>query len=439
MFRSFVQLARAAFPISAARVGLSLVIPVGLSSLGGAGAQQQAAFGLAAAVNNWFLVVGPAILLSGFFSSAEAVRKGQEVPHDLLRSVLSLCALVAGASLVIALLVAGLLPVIYPGDATAGIASRVLLVHALGNVFYFYLTGIMLFLEGMGRSGVTVGIIFAGLLVNLVVNHLLFTHAPGVAQPAVTAALGTLAGRALCGVAVMVYLSRKVLALRLSDMVFAGRADTTLSLLRVGAASGAGKASEAAAFTGLGMLAAGLGTASMASYAIFYGFVSIVYMYLIGFTNATARAFTARNPAGDERWPSLLSCLIAFALVFALLSGLGAADPSWLWKWYAPEQQVQAILAEVTQPAVFATSTFALVFLGSQLCRSVGLHRAATLCLVVCYPVLMLAMAGYATHGLGMGLVGVVYSFAFANCAALVVLGAIFLRHLPRDTRLASA
>lgn len=417
---ALVRLIREAFPISASRVGLSLVVPVGIAALGSAGSQQQGAFGLAATFNNWFLVVGPAILLSGFFKGAESARRGEPIQRELLLSVLTLCALVGAASLGMAALLAGILRHTY-ADAVGILASRVLMIQALGNIFYFYLAGVMLLLEGIGRSRVIVVIIFCGLMVNVGLNELLLRHAGRWAEPAELAAWGTFAARVLGGMAVAWYLAKHVFALHPAQFVFGGTRRTVASLLRVGIASGAGKAAEAAAFAGLGAFAAAIDSASMAAYAIFYGFVSIVYMSLIGFTNATARSLAEHRPGAPPRFDRLAPCVALFAVVAVILVGLSSLNGAALWIWFNPSAHARPLLCEVSAPAALAAIGFAAVFLMSQLSRSLGLHRSASACLVTTYPVLMLAMAWYAVFRAHMGLVGLVWSFVFANIFGLTI------------------
>jgi Na+-driven multidrug efflux pump len=431
--QALLRLLREAFPISAARVGLSLFIPLGIAALGSAGMQQQAAFGLAATFNNWFLVVGPAILLSGFFKGAEAARRGQSVDRELLLSVLSLCAIVAALALAVTLVLAVVLRQIYP-DATGRLASQVLLIQSLSNVFYFYLTGVMLFLEGMGRSRVVVAIILGCLALNAAINQVLMPHAMTWAEPALVASWSLLLARALGGIAVLWYLSRHVLPLRPRELCFGGSRGTIGGLLRIGSANGAGKAAEAAAFTGLGGLAAALGTESMASYAIFYSFVSIVYMYMIGFTNATARSLVPGSAGAELRFDLLRACLLVFAAVAMVIMALGMADARLIWVWSAPGQQVSPLLTQVTIPAVAAALSFAAVFLASQLCRSVGLHRSTSACLLVTYPLLMLCMAWFSTQTRSFGLSGLVWSFIAANGIGLVLLSALYWRHVHKVT-----
>jgi Na+-driven multidrug efflux pump len=229
---------------------------------------------------------------------------------------------------------------------------------------------------------------------------------------------------------VLWYLSRHVLPLRLRDFCVGGTRGTVGSLLRIGSANGAGKAAEAAAFTGLGGLAGALGTESMASYAIFYSFVSIVYMYMIGFTNATARSLVPVALGEEPRFDLLRACLVVFAGVAMVVMALGMADARLIWIWSAPGQQVSPLLTQVTLPAVVTALSFAAVFLASQLCRSVGLHRSTSACLIFTYPLLMLCMAWFSTQMRSFGLSGLVWSFIAANGIGLVLLSALYWRYV---------
>lgn len=441
MSASALGLLRAAIPISAARLGLALMIPVGLSFMGSAGIAQQAAFGLAASINNWFLVVGPAVLLSGFFKGAEMTQKGGQLSRQLLASVLSLCAIVACASLALTLAIAAALPHVYPDQgALARTAGQALVIQAFGNIFYFYLTGIMLLLEGMGRSGVTALVIFGGVLANLAATHFLVRWGAGLADPAVLAAWGSFAGRAVAGVAVLYYLSRHVLALRARDLIFGGHWNTVRELLRTGASSGAGKVAEAAAFTGLGLLAALGGGAVVAGYSIFYFFASVMYMSLIGVTNVTARTFGgAGGVRTREGMRTLAQALVLFGAAYAMLAGVALWQPQWLWAGFRPAPELLRQLASLAQPALFATMTFALVFLASQVCRALGLHGTTTRCLLVSYPVAMLALSAWSSVQFDLGLAGIVWSFATANCFALAWLVSRFMGVPCRPQRLAPA
>lgn len=427
--QALARLMRESLAISAARVGLSLFIPLGIAALGAAGAQQQAAFGLAASINNWFLVVGPAILLSGFFKGAEAARRGQGMDRDLLQSVLSLCAIVAALALVTAIVLAVLMRQVYP-DATGRLASQVLLVQSLSNVFYFYLTGVMLLLEGLGRSRVVVAIILGSLALNAAANQLLLQPHWHWDAPALVASWSLLLARMLGGAAVLWYVSSHVLPLRLRDVCFGGSRSTIGSLLRIGSANGAGKAAEAAAFSGLGALAAALGAATMAAYAIFYSFISLIYMYLIGITNATCRSWAPAGADTGPRFDLLRACLAVFAGLALVTTALALGDAQLIWGWASPGAPVSALLAPVTLPAVAGAFSFAAVFLASQLCRAIGLHRLASLVLMLTYPVLMLGLAWVTTQWLAWGLPGLVGSFVAANVCGLLMLSALAWRHM---------
>ncbi len=431
--RTVVKLLRDAFPISAARVGLSLFTPVGIAALGSAGVEQQAAFGLAATFNNWFLVVGPAVLLSGFFESAEAARRGQGTDRELLQSVLSLCAIVAAVSLVVALGLSVALRRIYP-DETGRLASHAFLIQSLSNVFYFYLAGVMLFLEGLGRSRVVVAIILGSLAVNVAINQVFVLKAPTSADPSLLASWSLLAARASSGIAVLWYLSRHVIPLRPRELVLGGKRAKINSLLRIGSANGAGKAAEAAAFAGLGGLAAALGAEAMASYVIFYSFAGIMYMYMIGLTNATIRSFVPNAAGSRPHFDLMRAWLMLFLGVAVLFMLLGITHPQVIWGWFAPSQPVNLMLEQATLPAMAAALSFAAVFLVSQMCRAVGLHHSTSACMLFTYPLLMVSTAWFFTQVRSSGLSGLVWSFTGANAIALALLLSLYWRHVRNFT-----
>jgi Na+-driven multidrug efflux pump len=433
--QAVVKLLRDAFSISAARVGLSLFTPAGIAALGSAGVEQQAAFGLAATFNNWFLVVGPAVLLSGFFKSAEAARRGQSTDRDLLQSVLSLCAIVAAVSLLVALGLSVAMRWIYPNE-TGRLASHAFLIQSLSNVFYFYLAGIMLFLEGLGRSRVVVAIILGSLAMNVAINQIFVLKAPTSADPSLLASWSLLVSRAVSGIAVLLYLSRFVLPLRPREVVLAGNRATINSLLRIGTANGAGKAAEAAAFAGLGGLAASLGAEAMTSYAIFYGFASIVYMYMIGLTNATIRSLAPKAADSRPHFDLLRAWLLLFAGVIALMIVLGISYPQGIWRWFSPSGPVSLMLEQTTLPAIAAALSFTAVFLVSQMCRAVGLHHSTSACMLFTYPLLMVSMAWFFTQVRSYGLAGLVWSFIGANAISLALLLMLYWRQWAASRRL---
>jgi Na+-driven multidrug efflux pump len=64
----------------------------------------------------------------------------------------------------------------------------------------------------------------------------------------------------------------------------------------------------------------------------------------------------------------------------------------------------------------------------------VGLHRSTSACLLVTYPLLMLCMAWFSTQTRSFGLSGLVWSFIAANGIGLVLLSALYWRHVHKVT-----
>jgi MATE family multidrug resistance protein len=298
-------------------------------------------------------------------------------------------------------------------------AGRVTRVLALSMPFYLVATATVSFLEGLGRPGPGLCAMWAANIVCLGLNLILTPGSFGfAAMGAVGAAWSTTAARMVLMVGLLAWValmpdSRRLNVFQRPERNLAQETEQR----RIGYGAGASYFMETAAFSGMNVVAGLLGGLSVAGWAVSNNVASIVFMIPMGLATATSvmvgRAYGARHrhevvTAGWAGFILAAGASGAIALVVRLAVGpivhVYAADPALFGM--ASGALALACLAFVPD-AVQVVAGMAL--------RARGDVWVPTVTHTLSYAVVMLPLAWVLSHGMGLGLNGIVMAVIVAS------------------------
>jgi MATE family multidrug resistance protein len=345
--RHVLELLRLAVPVIGARAGQMIMVAVDTLVVGHYGIDDLAYLGLAGAPQAVIITALAGLLLGTIVLTAQVSGAGRpaeagavwrrSLPYALLLGVLGGLLCLAAEPF---FLLTGQAPDI------AGGAARVLWVIALGlpGAALFFATS--LYLEGLKRPvpGMIAMLLANGL--NAALNWVLvFGHLGLPALGAVGSAWSTTMVRWAIAVGLIVYVlrlpGREALGIdvRPADGWLADWRAGTLQR-RIGYAAGMSNGIEAAAFSGLSLIAGLLGPLALGGYTVALNLLALPFMAALGIAQATAVRVGTAHGARDRResvaagWTGLvvmavllLPAVAAFALVPETIAAGFASDP----------------------------------------------------------------------------------------------------------------
>ena len=182
-----------------------------------------------------------------------------------------------------------------------------------------------LYLEAIGKASVSMGTMWIANIVNLSLDLLLVPGALGFpAMGSAGAAWATFGGRLFLSVVLLVYIFRMKRARELG--LYQPAQDGSIAAReqrRVGYGAGTSQLVEAAAFSGMNVVAGWIGALTVAGWTVVLNLSAVVFMAPLGLSTATAvlvgHAYGARDPQGVKR-----AALLGFAVaaVYGLLLGV---------------------------------------------------------------------------------------------------------------------
>ena len=422
--KSLVALVRLAVPVIGARLG---IMTMGLTDVIVVG--HYSAHELAYQALGWaptgVVITATVGLLSGIqVMTARRIGEGRAGQAGaVLRRGLTYAFWIGAIST--ALLVAagpGLLRVLGLGDELAEGAGRVLRVLALSLTPYAMSVALSSYLEATNRPMPGLIAMWLANAVNLALNLWLVRGGFGVpALGAVGASIGTFGSRLALLVALAVYIARHPAskAHGVFDKPATDR-PAAIEQRRIGYGAGASYFVEAAAFSGMNIVAGWLGPLPVAAWSVILNVSAVVFMLPLGLSAATAvlvgQAYGARDPAGVVRaaWTGF-GVSTVMGLVVTVLIGV---FPGVVARAYATD----AALIAMTIPALAFTVLFfvpdGLQTVAAQALRARGDIVVPTVTHIVSYAAVMLPLGWWLAHRAHMGLFGIVWSVLLSSILA---------------------
>jgi MATE family multidrug resistance protein len=406
-------------PVAAARLG---VMAMGLTDALVVGRYSAEQLGYQAL--GWALPATVMVGAMGFLSGVQVmtsryIGEGRpELTGGVLRRGLAY-ALGMGIVSGIGLLIFGpaLMKAFHMAPGLAEGAAPALRIFALSLPGILVATAAGLYLEALGKPSVSMTAMWLANGVNLAIDLVLVPGAFGLpAMGAAGAACATLGARAFLAALLLIYIARmkEARALGLFEPARDGAA-AAAEQRRVGYGAGASQFVEAAAFSGMNVVAGWIGALTVAGWAVVLNLTAIVFMAPLGLATATAvligRAYGARDAAGVMRAGVLGFATaatygaLAGAAVFAgkpLIAAAYTSDPALLGL---------AIAALALVALSFAPDAVQVV--AAQALRARGDVLAPTVTHVASYAVVMLPL-GWALST-RMGLDGIVLAVILAS------------------------
>ena len=287
-----------------------------------------------------------------------------------------------------------------------------------------------LFLEAVGKAGISMALMWTANLVNLGIDLLLVPGAFGLpAMGAVGSAWATFGARAVLAATLLIY------SLRMKDARSLGLFDRTsegpaaaAEQRRLGYGAGVSQLVEAAAFSGMNLVVGAIGALTVAGWALVLNFTAIVFMTPLGLSVAcavlVARAYGARDDAGVRRAAILgFGVAAAYGLVAAgvtiLLRGVIAAA-------YTSDASLLATAGAAIGLSALFLCPDAIQVVAAQALRARGDVLAPTLTHILSYALVMLPLGWLFAVRLHQGLNGAMAAVVLASLMSAGLLLARF-------------
>lgn len=289
-----------------------------------------------------------------------------------------------------------------------------------------------LYLESIGRAGISMALMWVANIVNLVLDLTLVPGRFGLAAlGAVGSAWSTMGARSFLAVALLIFIFRMEEAPD-HGLLTPSAPDPRAAReqRKQGYGAGTSQLVESAAFSGMNVVAGWVSALAVAGWAVVLNLGAMVFMTPLGLSTATAvlvgRAYGARDEEGVRR-AAILG--FATAAVYGGLVGLGV----WLFHRQAAAAYASdpALLA-VTAPAVALSGLFylpdAIQVVAAQALRARADVLVPAVTHVMSYALVMLPLGWVLADGLGLGVAGVVYAVTAASWMSAGLLLARFWR-----------
>ncbi len=435
------DLLRLAAPVAGARLGIMTMGLTDVVVVGRHSAIELGYMALAWALTAVFLTAGVGVLAGIPVLTARYVGQGR---RDLTGGVLRRGAVYAaalGAAAGIALIAGGpaVLQAFHLAPGLAEGAAPALRVFALSLPVYLTATAAILYLEALGKAGPGLAAMWAANAVNVALDLWLVPGAFGIAAlGAVGAAWGTLGARLALLIFLAAYIVRmpEARALGLFHPPADGRA-AAAEQRRIGYGAGASQFVEAAAFSGMNVVAGWMGALAVAGWAVILNVSAIVFMVSMGLATATGvlvgRAHGARDDRGVARAGHVgFAAATAYGALAAVVVAAGAGP---IAAAYATDPALIRLAAAGLLLAGLFFAADAVQVVAAQALRSRGDVLVPTLAHVLSYAVLMLPLGWALAIPAGLGLTGIMGAVIIASFVSAGLLLARFAQLGRQDER----
>jgi MATE family multidrug resistance protein len=336
-------IAKLAAPVTAARLGMLVIVMVDIAMTGHFSTIELAYYSLAQAVHMVCMLVGIGMLIGTAVLCAQAVGAGRHKDCGVIWRVSVLHALALGCFFALLAQAGNYFyhQLGYQSDLADG-AGAVLAVLNLGLPGQLIYAACILFLEALSRPGPGLIIMIAANIVNAGLNWLLIGGEMGLGAEG--AAWATTAARSLIAVAAVVYILRLADGRRFNVAGPMARWRALGGKLRgLGYPLGLAQGLESAAFASLTLFAGHISGQAAGAFQIVISMIGFCFMAAIGVGTATAVHVGMAIGRGDQRqmmlsgWAGLFTITVfmaVMALIMAIfpetLGGIFTDDPALL-------------------------------------------------------------------------------------------------------------
>ena len=319
-----------ALPIVAGQLGLVLMGFFDTVQVGGLGAVYMGASGVANSVYFLFMLLGMGVLYSVSPLVSEAFGEGHGWKSiGVMKSATKVAAVISVLFYVIMVVVGSHFYLFRENEKITGLAQSFLHVLNFSTPMLIFFTLGKQYLDGQGRTKVSMMVMIIGLVCNVFLNWvLIYGHLGFEAHGIVGAAMATGISRTLMCLMIGVYvlLDKKTDALIKEYKAVAEPVKSYVGqILRIGIPSGLMGFFEIAAFSAGQIMTGWLGESSLASFQVAISLASITFMMVSGLAAAgtimTGYAFGAKDKeelriSGNTVYLLTLCSQVIFALLF---------------------------------------------------------------------------------------------------------------------------
>ena len=339
-------IAKLAVPVTAARIGMLVLVIFDTAMTGHASSTELAFYGLGHAVHMVCLLVGIGMLVGTAVLCAQAVGAGTLAECGVIWRVAALHALALGALFaLLALAGTAFYTMLGQEAALAQGAGRVLVILNLGLPGQLVFAACILFLESLGRAGPGLIIMIGANVLNVVLNALMIGGPVGLGAEG--AAWATTAVRWLIALVAVIYVLRMrgAEAYNIAGPLHQGRI-IGRKLRRLGYPLGLAQGLESAAFSALTIFAGHLGVHAVGAFQIVINIVSLCFMGAIGVGTATAVHVGLAIGRRDRRQLTLSGWagLSTITLFMAAMAVIIAVFPETLGRAFTQDPALLAII-----------------------------------------------------------------------------------------------
>jgi MATE family multidrug resistance protein len=430
--RDLTALLKLAAPVAGARLGIMTMGLIDVIVVGRYSAIALGFMALAWGLTSVLLMAGVGVLAGTPVLTARYIGQGRpELTGGVLRRGVVYGAWLGGACAALLIVLGpGLLATFHMVPGLSEGAGPSLRIFALSLPVYLVATAAILWLEALGKAGPGLAAMWIANAVNLALDLWLVPGAIGMTPlGAVGAAWGTLGARTVLMVLLLAYVARlpNARALGLYERPRDGRA-AGREQRRIGYGAGASQLVEAAAFSGMNVVAGWIGALTVAAWAVVLNVAAIVFMVSMGLSTAAGvlvgRAYGARDRAALRRGGQVG---LAVAGVYGLIAAVTVyAGAPLIAEGYATDPGlVRLVTGGLVLSGLFFASD-ALQVVASQLLRACGDVVAPTLTHVFSYALVMLPLGWFFAIPLRGGLEGILWAVIVASLISAGLLTARF-------------
>ncbi|MEO8926679.1 MAG: MATE family efflux transporter [Caulobacteraceae bacterium] len=415
------ELLRLAGPVVASRVG---VMTMGLTDVVVVGRYSAVQLGYLAL--GWTLASVVVVTAIGLLSGVQVMASralGEERP-DLagaaLRRGLVYAFWIGTAAM--AMMILGGPPFLHVSGIAQGLAdgsTAPLIVLALSMPGFALSVAAGSWMEGLGRPGPVMVIMWVANILNLMVNLALVPGRWGLPTlGAAGAAWATFSARSLLTIATLIYIAHMSDARALGVFAKPPRDKAReIEQRRIGYGAGASGFFEVAAFASMTLIAGSISALVVAAYTVVLNVVSFVFMVPLGMATATAvlvaRAYGARRPAALNR-----AALLGFGVtgLFAVAAALAMWPAARLIALgYATDPATIVLAAGGLALACLFLIPDALQVVIAQSLRARGDVLVPTLTHLTSYALVMIPLGWFLAIRLHLAVAGIIWAIVAAS------------------------
>jgi MATE family multidrug resistance protein len=432
------QAIKLALPIVAGQLGIVLMGFFDVIQVGGLGAVYIGACGVANSVYFLFILLGMGTLfaVSPLVSESFGIQKPWK-SIGVLRSAFYVAAALSAIFYVVILLATRYFSVLGETAHVTDLARRFLHLLNYSTPMLMFFTAGKQYMDGTGRTKVSMVITLLGLVMNVSLNQVLIYGKLGLPAMGIEgAAIATGISRTAMCLMICVFIWRDKQVRGLISEYRINRAEEQISyvphILRIGIPSGLQMFYEVAAFGAAQIMSGWLGEITLSAYQVAINMASITFMMVSGLAAAgtimTGYAYGARDRegikiAGVTVYGLTLCSQLLFALIFLLFNHQ-------LPKIYTSNTEVISIASALLILAAWFQLSDGFQVVGAGLLRGLQDTRVPSFIALASYWLLMVPLSYLLTFTLGFGVKGIWIAFVIGLSAAALLMFLRFRHHI---------